>query len=53
MTEQPDMKYTLFRRRKKNGDEIAIGRSVVWLTWIILGFLLILLGRPVAGFHWP
>ena len=57
MTE-PDMKHTLYRRlkTKRNGetDEVAVGRSLVWLVWIVLAFVLILLGRSLVGFvHWP
>jgi hypothetical protein len=50
----PEMKYTLYRRTKRNGDEVVIGRSFVWLVWVILAFILIVLGRSLAGFlHWP
>jgi hypothetical protein len=51
MPSKPDMKYTLYRRtRGNNGEEVAIGRSFVWLVWVILAFILIILGRSIAGF---
>ena len=54
MPSKPDMKYTLFRRTRRNGEEIVIGRSFVWLVWTVLAFVLILLGRSLVGFfHWP
>jgi hypothetical protein len=31
-----NMKYTLYLRKKRNGDEVVIGRSFVWLVWVIL-----------------
>lgn len=49
----PDMKYTLYRRKRKNGEEVAVGRSFVWLVWIILAFILILLGHSVGFVRWP
>jgi hypothetical protein len=54
MPSKPEMKYTLFRRTRRNGDEVVGGRSFVWLVWVILAFILILAGRSLAGFvHWP
>lgn len=54
MRRQTDIKYTLYHRKKANGDEVLIGRSFVRLVWVILAFILILLGRSIAGFfHWP
>jgi len=51
---QDSMKYTLYRRKRRNGDEVVVGRSFVWLVWIFLAFILILAGRSLAGFiHWP
>ena len=51
---ESNMKYTLYRRRKRNGDEVVVGRSFVALVWVILFFILIILGRSIAGFvHWP
>ena len=47
---ESNMKYTLYRRRKRNGDEVVLGRSFVWLVWVILAFILIVLGHSIAGF---
>ena len=47
------MKYTLFRRRDKNGDEMEAGRSFVTLVWVILAFILILLRHSLGFFRWP
>jgi len=48
------MKYILFRRRPtRHGHEILVGRSLVWLVWVVLAFILILLGHTVVGLRWP
>jgi hypothetical protein len=49
----PSDKYTLFRRRRSQKDridEIVIGRSFVWLVWLILAFVLVLLGHSHSVF---
>ena len=48
------MKYTLYRKKGRKGDEVVVGRSFVLLVWVILVFVLILLGHPFAAFlHSP
>jgi hypothetical protein len=54
VTGNGDMKYTLFRRRTtRYGNEIAVGRRFVWLIWLVLTFILILVGHSAGLVHWP
>jgi hypothetical protein len=44
-------KHTLYRRTKrKDEEEVFISNGVIKLVWVILAFILVLLGRSIFGF---
>jgi hypothetical protein len=55
MPSSPDMKHMLYRPKPRNSDEA--GPFVRLLVWMVLAFILILLGHSVTGLvhqiHFP
>jgi hypothetical protein len=53
MVSDSGMKNALYwrkRTRKGECDEVIVGRSVIGLVWVVLAFVLLLLGHSLIGF---